>query len=282
MDAILSSSRPRFARSLPLIDAPRRLERRIAEPAPAPAKATGGARLRLRGIEKRFGEKRVVTNLDLDIAPGEFVAIVGRSGCGKSTLLRLALGLESADSGGVDVLAEAGAPAPTSRLMFQEPRLLPWQSVLQNVALGVPREVPAAERLDRARRALTEVGLSGREDEWPSVLSGGQRQRVALARALVSRPRFLALDEPLGALDALTRIGMQSLLESVWQNEGFTAVLVTHDVSEAVRLADRVVLMEEGRIAHDERIDLPRPRRHGDPEAARIESRILDRLLQEP
>ncbi|WP_427024946.1 ABC transporter ATP-binding protein [Aureimonas ureilytica] len=301
MDAILSAPRSRFLsperqasperRALPERDASRErkalpereaVSQRRAPDAPRPEPQAGGARLTLSEVEKRFGDKRVVAGLDLDIAPGEFTAIVGRSGCGKSTLLRLLLDLERADSGAVERRGADGSAAPTTRLMFQEPRLLPWQSILRNVALGVPRDVPALEREARAQEALAAVGLAGRGGEWPSVLSGGQRQRVALARALVSRPGFLALDEPLGALDALTRIEMQSLLETVWQAEGFTAVLVTHDVSEAVRLADRVVLMEAGRIAYEERIALPRPRRHGDPEAARIESRILDRLLREP
>jgi sulfonate transport system ATP-binding protein len=127
---------------------------------------------------------------------------------------------------------------------------------------------------------LAQVGLSGRETAWPAVLSGGQKQRVALARALVSRPRVLAFDEPLGALDALTRIEMQALIEQVWQDKGFTAIVVTHDVTEAVALADRILLLDEGRVAMDVTVDLPRPRRHGDPQAAAIEGRILDRLLR--
>ena len=133
---------------------------------------------------------------------------------------------------------------------------------------------------DEAAAALREVGLAGRENAWPSVLSGGQKQRVALARALVSHPRLLLLDEPLGALDALTRIEMQELIERVWQQKGFTAVVVTHDVSEAVALADRILLLDDGAVMLDVAVDLPRPRRRGDREAAAIEGRILQRLLQ--
>ena len=129
---------------------------------------------------------------------------------------------------------------------------------------------------------LAQVGLSGRDGDWPWVLSGGQKQRVALARALVSHPRLLALDEPLGALDALTRIEMQDLIQAVWLDKGFTMIIVTHDVTEAVALADRILLLEEGRVAMDVAVDLPRPRRRGDAAAAAIEGRVLDRLLVPP
>jgi sulfonate transport system ATP-binding protein len=163
--------------------------------------------------------------------------------------------------------------------MFQEPRLLPWQRVAANVEVGLSHARRGEDRRREAMEALTQVGLCGREREWPAVLSGGQKQRVALARALVSHPRILAFDEPLGALDALTRIEMQSLIEQVWQDKGFTAIVVTHDVSEAVTLADRILLLDHGRVDMDVMVNLPRPRRHGDLEAAAIEGRILDRLL---
>ncbi|KAB0679108.1 ABC transporter ATP-binding protein [Aureimonas leprariae] len=274
----------RLDRAPPRLDAEPDAERRTAARQRAGARAgpgDRGAELRISGVGKRFDDKEVLSAIDLAAAPGEFVAIVGRSGCGKSTLLRLALGLESVDRG--TVLIDGRAPdaggAASARFVFQEPRLLPWERVAANVALGAPRDRAAATRAAMAEAALAEVGLAGQGGERPAVLSGGQRQRVALARALVSRPRLLALDEPLGALDALTRIEMQELLERVWQAEGFTALLVTHDVAEAVALADRVLVMETGRIAHEERIDLPRPRRHGDAEGAAIERRILDRLL---
>ena len=163
--------------------------------------------------------------------------------------------------------------------MFQEPRLLPWARVADNVAVGLTGLVRGAAARERALAILGEVGLADRAGDWPSVLSGGQRQRVALARALVGQPQILALDEPLGALDALTRIEMQELLERVWLRQSFTAVLVTHDVAEAVVLADRIVVLDQGRIVLDLDVPLPRPRRHGAPEVARLEARVLAQLL---
>ena len=241
---------------------------------PAEAFASNfGASVDVEGVEKRFGDHRVLRGIDIHIPAGQFVAIVGRSGCGKSTLLRLIAGLDRVSGGRIAV---AGAPI---RLMFQEPRLLPWQRVRANVEVGLAAGMPARERAALAQAALARVGLGDRGGVWPSVLSGGQKQRVALARALVSGPRLLALDEPLGALDALTRIEMQELIESVWQTQGFTAIVVTHDVSEAVALADRILVLEEGRVVEDIPVPLPRSRERGDSEAAAIEGRILRRLL---
>jgi sulfonate transport system ATP-binding protein len=242
--------------------------------------SAAGSALRLRGIKKSFGGHEVLHGIDLDIPPGQFVAIVGRSGCGKSTLLRLLAGLDQPTSGQIEVEGQTQGWKDDVRLMFQEPRLLPWQRVAANVEVGLSHNPAGAERRRQAIEVLAQVGLSGRETAWPAVLSGGQKQRVALARALVSRPRVLAFDEPLGALDALTRIEMQALIEQVWQDKGFTAIVVTHDVTEAVALADRILLLDEGRVAMDVTVDLPRPRRHGDPQAAAIEGRILDRLLR--
>ena len=254
----------------------------LARQAPVPFEVLGdhlasqprGARLAVSKLSMRFGETPVLDGIDLDIAPGSFVAIVGKSGCGKSTLLRLILGLETPTSGRIDLPAGAAA-----RFVFQEPRLLPWAKVVDNVAVGLGRTGSRAARRGEAARALADVGLDGRGDAWPSVLSGGQKQRVALARALVSRPRLLALDEPLGALDALTRISMQGLVERVWRDQRFTALLVTHDVSEAIALADRVILIDGGRIALDIDVDLPRPRRRGTPAFAALEKRVLDALF---
>ena len=250
---------------------------------PRQAVAGRGARVVVRNLEKGFGAKRVLRGVHLDIAPGGFLAIVGRSGCGKSTLLRILAGLEMPDGGGGGVAIDGGVGRPSEvvRLMFQEPRLLPWARVLGNVEVGLGRSRRAPGGRERALERLAEVGLRDRVRDWPAVLSGGQKQRVALARALVSRPRLLALDEPLGALDALTRIEMQGLLERVWMEQRFTAVLVTHDVAEAVALADRVVLIEEGEVRLDLPVPLPRPRRRGTPEAAALEARILAHLLRE-
>jgi sulfonate transport system ATP-binding protein len=240
-----------------------------------------GVSITARGLAKSFGAKQVLRGLDLHASPGQFVAIVGRSGCGKSTLLRLLAGLDQPDAGRISF----GEP-PTSearrvaRVMFQEPRLLPWATVLANVEVGLGATRGDAEGRAHALNALVAVGLADRAGDWPSVLSGGQKQRVALARALVSRPRFLALDEPLGALDALTRIEMQHLLEEVWRHERFTAILVTHDVAEAVTLADRILLIEDGAVARDVSVGLPRPRRRGSMDFAAIEERILDHLLR--
>ena len=245
--------------------------------AAAPKPAVG---LKLSRIEKSFGPNRVLRGIDLDIEPGSFVAIIGKSGCGKSTLLRILVGLDSPTSGSVAFHDTERAPLqPSARIVFQEPRLLPWSTVLDNVAVGLGADIPRAEAAALARRALEDVQLGAKADEWPSRLSGGQRQRVALARALVSGPGFLALDEPLGALDALTRISMQALLASVWKEQGFTALLVTHDVSEAVHLADRVVVLEEGRIKLDLAVPIAHPRRHGDVELAAIEGKLLAAIL---
>jgi sulfonate transport system ATP-binding protein len=237
-----------------------------------------GLPLTIRGLKKSFGDNEVLCGIDLHIPAGQFVAIVGRSGCGKSTLLRLIAGLETIDAGTIS-FGEEARPEDV-RVMFQEPRLLPWARVLSNVEVGLGRDRASPDAQTRAEQALTEVGLDDKRGQWPAVLSGGQKQRVALARALVSQPRVLAFDEPLGALDALTRISMQGLLERVWHDQAFTAILVTHDVSEAVALADRVLVIEGGRIAHDVQVDIPRPRRRGSADLAALEGSILRDLLQ--
>jgi sulfonate transport system ATP-binding protein len=230
-----------------------------------------GAHLALRGLSKHYGERSVLEAVDLEITPGEFVAVVGRSGCGKSTLLRAIAGLEQPDGGQVKI--GGGGTRPEVRMMFQDARLLPWKTVLDNVALGL------ADGRERARAALDSVGLLTRAGDWPAVLSGGQRQRVALARALVHQPQLLLLDEPLGALDALTRIEMQQLIERLWLERGFTAVLVTHDVQEAVVLADRILLIEQGRLAMDVQVGLARPRARGSAAFGALEKQVLDRVL---
>ena len=230
-----------------------------------------GVSLSLDGLSKSFGERAVLHDIGLQLQPGEFVAVVGRSGCGKSTLLRAIAGLETVEQGTIAV--GKGAIGTSIRIMFQEARLLPWKTVLENVALGLPRS------LNAAAATLSTVGLGERANDWPAELSGGQRQRVALARALLHEPQLLLLDEPLGALDALTRIEMQHLIESLWLARGFTAVLVTHEVQAALALADRVVLIEEGRITLDLKVDLPRPRARGNAAFAALEQQLLESIL---
>jgi sulfonate transport system ATP-binding protein len=239
--------------------------------------------LQLERVTKSFGTKTVLQEVNLEIQPGEFVAIVGRSGCGKSTMLRLVAGLDAPSAGGVLLNSKHFHQRinPTVRMMFQDARLLPWQRVLANVELGLLGSNSKVYAKQSALQVLRAVGLEDRAHEWPAVLSGGQRQRVALARALASRPSLLLLDEPMGALDALTRIEMQQLLERLWQEQGFTALLITHDVEEAVVLADRVVLIENGQISLDVKINLPRPRARGHAEFAQLVEKILQRVMGE-
>ncbi|RSZ56990.1 ATP-binding cassette domain-containing protein [Massilia atriviolacea] len=247
---------------------------RIEESTVGAAAALGqhGVGVSLRGVTKSYAGREVLGAIDLDLAPGEFVAVIGRSGCGKSTLLRTIAQLDTVDAGQIRI--GDGRRAANVRIMFQEARLLPWKSVLENVALGLPGARA------RAAAALDTVGLAARAGDWPTELSGGQRQRVALARALVHEPQLLLLDEPLGALDALTRIEMQQLIESLWLARGFTAVLVTHDVQEALALADRVLLVEDGGIGLDLHVDLPRSGRRGTAAFAALEQSVLARVLQ--
>ena len=235
-----------------------------------------GAEVRLAGVSKSFGARQVLQQLDLVVNPGEFLAIVGRSGCGKSTLLRLIAGLATADSGTIDIDGKAIIKgAQQVRMLFQDSRLLPWKTVEQNV--GIAR---IGDWKSQALSALGDVGLGARANDWPAVLSGGQKQRVALARALTSHPKVLLLDEPLGSLDALTRLEMQQLLERVWRHQEFTAILVTHDVAEAVRLADRIVLLEQGKITLVSPVSQARPRELKTTDSAAIEAQILARLLE--
>jgi sulfonate transport system ATP-binding protein len=236
-----------------------------------------GTHLLVHGLHKHFGDLHILRGVDLEIHPGEFVAVVGKSGSGKSTLLRLIAGLDGLDQGEICVDGrELVGQNRQARVMFQDARLLPWKRAIDNVAIGLSREGRAF-----AQEALDQVGLGSRAQAWVSVLSGGERQRVALARALVSQPPLLLLDEPLGALDALTRIEMQGLIERLWFEQGFTALLITHDVDEAVALADRVVLIEQGVISLNLRVDLPRPRDRGSAEFAALKGAILQRVLNQ-
>ncbi|MBB3145736.1 sulfonate transport system ATP-binding protein [Phyllobacterium trifolii] len=241
---------------------------------PAPQ---GKVSFSFRNVAKQFGGKAVLQGINLDVYEGQFVAVIGKSGCGKSTLLRLLAGLDKPTSGEI-VAGVLEDEQKRTRIMFQEPRLLPWARVAANVGVGLTGIEKGEAARKKSLEILAEVGLADRGGDWPSVLSGGQRQRVALARALVGHPSILALDEPLGALDALTRIEMQQLLERIWLAKKFTAVLVTHDVAEAVSLADRVIVIDSGRIALDLAIPVERPRRHASPELAFFERQILDQL----
>jgi len=255
-------------------------ETRTADEITAAPLADGGLSFTFQQAGKAFGPKQVLQGIDLHVPAGQFVAVIGKSGCGKSTLLRLLAGLDQPTKGKL-LLGDGAQEKHVTRIMFQEPRLLPWARVVDNVSVGLNHVKDKRDRRAQALALLDQVGLADRANEWPSVLSGGQRQRVALARALASHPRVLALDEPLGALDALTRIEMQQLLELIWQQQRFTAVLVTHDVSEAVALADRVVLIDEGRIALDIAVPLERPRRRGSTDLAKLEGMILGYLFGE-
>lgn len=231
-----------------------------------------GARVVLRNLEKAFGQRAVLRGLDLDIAPGEFITIVGRSGSGKSTLLRILSGLETPTQGAATI--GDGARAGDVRVVFQEPRLLPWRSVLQNVLIGM-----TAQNTRAAEQVLEQVGLGDRLHDYPGVLSGGQRQRVALARALVHEPKVMLLDEPFGALDALTRVDAQRLVERLWSERRFTSILVTHDVEEAVLLGDRVLVFDDGQIVDTLPVDLPRPRRREHPEIGQLTGALLGAIL---
>jgi sulfonate transport system ATP-binding protein len=215
-----------------------------------------GCEVKIKNVSKYFGNTQALQDINLTVEPGEFIALVGQSGCGKSTLLRLITHLETPTSGQIFLNdSEVKEINPAVRYLFQEARLLPWKKVWENVALGSKDRCK-----EKAQAALQEVNLVDKADEWPEVLSGGQKQRVSLARALAGEAKLFLLDEPLGALDAFTRINMQMLIEKLWKKQGFTAILVTHDVSEAVYLADRVVLIEDGKISLDKKITLARPR----------------------
>lgn len=232
-----------------------------------------GAEISICGLGRAFGGKRVLDGINLDIAAGEFVSLIGASGVGKSTLLKIVAGLDTPTWGSLRIHADQ--QKPDVRMMFQEDRLLPWRSVLRNVTLGTRK------REQEARKLLHAVGLYGREDEYPSVLSGGQRQRAALARALLHRPDVLLLDEPFGALDALTRASMQELLSDLLKEAPRTVILVTHDVEEALLLSDRVIVMRGGKIARDLRPSGLRPRARGDADLARLKEELISGLLHD-
>ncbi|WKC16600.1 ABC transporter ATP-binding protein [Acetobacter pasteurianus] len=225
--------------------------------------------VQVRGLSRRYGKGPVILDhLDLKIGAGEFIALLGRSGSGKSTLLRTLAGLDAVTEGTVIRPKEVA-------VVFQESRLLPWKRVWQNVLLGMGKN---AVREEDAHKVLQEVGLSHRATAWPLTLSGGEAQRAALARALVRNPSFLMLDEPFAALDALTRIRMQQLVVRLWEKHKSAVLLVTHDVDEALMLADRVVVLEAGRIHTEISVPLERPRRHANPVFEDLRRTLLSAL----
>jgi len=229
-------------------------------------KTMSEAAVKVENLSLNYDDVTVLKNLNLEISPGEFVAILGRSGSGKTSLLRVLAGLETAAGGRVDIPNQ-------SAVVFQEPRLLPWKPVWENVALGL-----AANARSRAREALHEVGLSHRENAWPLTLSGGEAQRAGLARALVREPQFLLLDEPFAAIDALTRLKMHDLVLELWQAHGPSVLLVTHDVDEALLLADRAVVLDGGRLVAQIVVEAPRPRDPASPAFSRQRRELLGLL----
>ncbi len=225
------------------------------------------AAVQVRDLVRRYDDRAVLDGVDLDIAPGEFVALLGKSGSGKSTLLRALAGLDP------DVAGSGEVVVPTQvSVVFQDSRLLPWARVLENVVLGLSGAAA------RGQESLSEVGLAGREKAWPNELSGGEQQRVALARSLVREPELLLADEPFGALDALTRLKMHVLLRKLCAAHQPAVLLVTHDVDEAIVLADRVIVLDEGKLVAEELISLSTPRSPADPGFAAVRSRLLDAL----
>ncbi|MEU6413449.1 ABC transporter ATP-binding protein [Microbispora sp. NPDC046933] len=237
---------------------------RVPVPVSAPLSAVPAT---VRGLTRRFGDRTVLDGLDLTIGRGEFVALLGRSGSGKSTLLRALAGLDEEVEGGLEV---DGSVA----VAFQEPRLVPWKRVRDNLTLGLT----APDPVSRAEAALAEVGLADRAEAWPLTLSGGEAQRASLARALVREPGLLLLDEPFSALDALTRITVHRLVLDLWAAHGPAVLLVTHDVDEALLLADRVLVLDGGRVAHEWIVAAPRPRHRDHPDLLTLRAALLSAL----
>ncbi|MFT8459620.1 MAG: ABC transporter ATP-binding protein [Liquorilactobacillus ghanensis] len=235
-----------------------------------------GINIDLKEISKNYGSNYILNDINLKINSGEFIAVVGKSGCGKSTLLRIISGLEDATSGEV-FYNQIKHEKITSevKVMFQNSRLLPWKNLIDNVKLGLSKK-----SFNKAKWALENVGLLSKKNSYPWQISGGQAQRVSLARALASSPKLLLLDEPLGALDAFTRMEMQNLIQKIWLKEKFNSILVTHDVSEAVYLADRIILIKDKNIVLDERININRPRDREDEKFIKKCNEILNVIVE--
>ncbi|MGE8389390.1 MAG: ABC transporter ATP-binding protein [Pseudomonas sp.] len=254
-----------------------------------PTSASTGA-LTIRGLSKAYPLKGkpvpVLEGIDLDIRPGEFVSILGASGCGKSTLLRLIVGLDQ-DYQGQILLDQQPVRGPSLErgIVFQDHRLFPWMTLQQNIELALKNHALAtAEKHRLVAEHIELVGLSGYEQAYPHQLSGGMAQRAAIARALVNKPKVLLLDEPLGALDALTRVRMQQELQRIWVQERCTVIMVTHDIEEALYLGDRVIVLDAhpGRVREDLRIELPHPRERHNPLLHEYKQLLLDQLVGHP
>ncbi len=231
--------------------------------------------IKVTDLSMEYGDKKVLENVSLEVYPAEFIAIIGKSGCGKSTFLRLLSGLETAVAGEISQNGQTVQGINSqARIMFQNDRFLPWKKNIGNVGIGLK-----GEWRKQARQLLKQVGLEGYEEQYPITLSGGQKQRVALARALIHQPEFLLLDEPLGALDALTRMEMQQLIATICREKQVTCMLVTHDVEEAVMLADRVIVLEDGQVKSEWQIDLPHERKRADSKFRNYVEQLLKEIL---
>lgn len=247
-----------------------------------------GTIVQIKNVDKKFtinGEtKEILNEINFDVQEGEFVSIVGSSGCGKSTLLKMIAGLETITEGEILINGEAvNGPATECKMAFQEARLLPWRNVYKNIGFGLDKSIPKSERDELIKKYINMVGLNGFENALPKQLSGGMQQRVSIARALISDPNILLLDEPFGALDALTRINMQREILKIWKQENKTMILVTHDIEEAVYLSNKVVILSErpGRIKKILNIDLAYPKIRGSKDFAYYTKEIYKEFFEE-
>lgn len=259
----------------------------ILDPTLLQAQQAQHGALAIHGLSKAYSidgrSLPVLENIDLAVRPGEFVSIVGASGCGKSSLLRLIVGLENDYAGRIQLDGQAVTGTSLERgIVFQDHRLFPWKTVEQNIALALKNhKLSRAEKRERVADHLELVGLTGFEQAYPHQLSGGMAQRAAIARALITRPKVLLLDEPFGALDALTRVRLQHELQRIWVQQRSTMIMVTHDVEEALYLGDRVIVMDPrpGRIRHEVKVDLPHPRQRGEPLLQQLKEELLSELM---